>query len=556
MEPRLSSPTEILEELVNTLRASLLPAPAPPLSASASPMALPAVYAGDPAGCGGFLLQLSLFIEMQQQKFPTEHAKVAFLISLLSDGALTWAKAIWNADTAIINSYEAFTTHFKEVFGGATGALTVADQLLRLRQGSSSTQEYTVKFRTLAASSGWNEPALLSAFRQGLDSRLRAQMAIYDDTVGLESFMQRANRISQHLSACHFTEATHQPASPANGSPVPEPMQLDMSRLSPRERSRRWTAGLCLYCASSDHFIQSCPIKPPRPAVSTIHTDPIVTKLTVLNVQLLTSVQSVSASALVDSGSSGNFISQDLVDRLHLHCQRHARELRIETINGKPLGRGHVRFETLPLKLRIGILHVEEITFLVLEEATVDLILGRPWLSTHSPEIRWETSEVIRWSESCRQHCLKGIPRPLHQSPTTQVASTRVESPEPSSTPSIPSDYREFQDVFSKQAATQLPPHRPWDCAIDLLPGCKLPKGRLYSLSIPERKAMEEYIQEALNQGYIRPSSSPAASSRSSRSSANTICSWSLRSASSIVPPYNSWAMSSSKRESRWTKGR
>ncbi len=172
-----------------------------------------------------------------------------------------------------------------------------------------------------------------------------------------------------------------------------------------------------------------------------------------------------------------------------------------------------MRFETLPLKLRIGILHVEEITFLVLEEATVDLILGCPWLSTHSPEIRWETSEVICWSESCRQHCLKGIPRPLHQFPTTQVASTRVESPEPSSTPSIPSDYRAFQDVFSKQAATQLPPHRPWDCAIDLLPGYKLPKGRLYSLSIPEHKAMEENIQEALNQGYIRPSSSPAAAS-------------------------------------------
>ncbi len=67
--------------------------------------------------------------------------------------------------------------------------------------------------------------------------------------------------------------------------------------------------------------------------------------------------------------------------------------------------------------------------------------------------------------------------------------------------------------VFCKQAATQLPPHRPWNCAIDLLPGYKLPKGRVYPLSIPERKAMEEYIQKALNQGYIRPSSSPAASS-------------------------------------------
>ncbi len=165
------------------------------------------------------------------------------------------------------------------------------------------------------------------------------------------------------------------------------------------------------------------------------------------------------------------------------------------------------------MKLKIGNLHEEEIKFLVLEGPTVDIILGRPWLILHSPEIRWESSEIIRWSEFCHQHCLKEIPRPPHKLPAAQVASTRVESPEASVIPTIPFDYRAFQDVFSKQAATQLPPHRAWDCAIDLLPGYKLPKGRVYSLSIPERKAMEEYIKEALNQGYIRPSSSPAASS-------------------------------------------
>ncbi len=59
----------------------------------------------------------------------------------------------------------------------------------------------------------------------------------------------------------------------------------------------------------------------------------------------------------------------------------------------------------------------------------------------------------------------------------------------------------------------RLPPHRPWDCAIDLLPGAKLPKGRVYPLSIPARKAMEDYIKEALQQGFIWPSTSPATSS-------------------------------------------
>ncbi len=196
MDPRPPTPAEVLEELVNTLRASLTLVTTPP---SAS-MALPASYAGDAAECGGFLLQVALFIEMQSQKFSTERSKVAFLISLLSSKAQLWAWAIWNANSLIINLYDAFTNNFKKVFGSATGLLSVSNQLQRLRQGSSTTSDYTLQFHTLAAASGWNEAALLSAYRQDLDPRSHAQMAIYDDTIGLESFMQRATHFTMIVS--------------------------------------------------------------------------------------------------------------------------------------------------------------------------------------------------------------------------------------------------------------------------------------------------------------------------------------------------------------------
>ncbi|KAK3534427.1 hypothetical protein QTP86_015226, partial [Hemibagrus guttatus] len=79
--------------------------------------------------------------------------------------------------------------------------------------------------------------------------------------------------------------------------------------------------------------------------------------------------------------------------------------------------------------------------------------------------------------------------------------------------PSWDSSIAPFSDVFCPKRASKLPPHRPWDCAIDLLPGEPVPRGKIYPLSIPEEKAMEEYIEEALAQGYIRPSTSPSASS-------------------------------------------
>lgn len=84
-------------------------------------------------------------------------------------------------------------------------------------------------------------------------------------------------------------------------------------------------------------------------------------------------------------------------------------------------------------------------------------------------------------------------------------------SSEPPDLTSVPPVYHDLSEVFRKERAASLPPHRPYDCAIDLLPGAKLPTSRLYSLSQPEREAMETYINDSLARGIIRPSSSPVA---------------------------------------------
>lgn len=61
------------------------------------------------------------------------------------------------------------------------------------------------------ATSSWNERVLITAFRQGLNVNIHQQMAIYDDVVELENFIQKAICISQPLTACSLD---HPPASP------------------------------------------------------------------------------------------------------------------------------------------------------------------------------------------------------------------------------------------------------------------------------------------------------------------------------------------------------
>ncbi|KAI2657431.1 Transposon Tf2-8 polyprotein [Labeo rohita] len=445
-------------DLVNALKASLLPAPTPP-SVSGSPMAMPVTYSGDVAECSGFLLQVELYIRMQPQRFPTESSKVAFLISLLSGKALHTAAS----------------------------SLTTSDQLFRLRQGSSLVQEYTIHFHTLAAASGWNSSVLTT----------RGSTQIYEPL---------------WLSACQPPITASQPTSVAACLPVPEPMQIDYSRLTHTERNRRLTSGLCLYCGNNGHLIRNCPVKPPCPVVSTSLIEVEISNLSLIPVTLHSSRNSLSISALIDSGSSSNFISQECLDQLQL-TQRHNHEYSVKTIQGKPLGCGKVRYCSPLITLQVGLFHKEQLQFLVLEDSTVGLILGCPWLHLHTPVLYWDPCDVLQWGKQCYEQCLSELPHP--QSISIPLTSIKVESPEPEFTPEIPAEYMAFQDVFSKQAATQLPPHRPWDCAIELLPGAQLPKGRIYPLSIPERQAMEEYIKEALKQGFIQPSTSPAASSSS-----------------------------------------
>ncbi|KAI2645116.1 Transposon Tf2-9 polyprotein [Labeo rohita] len=76
--------------------------------------------------------------------------------------------------------------------------------------------------------------------------------------------------------------------------------------------------------------------------------------------------------------------------------------------------------------------------------------------------------------------------------------------------PGLPKKYFDLSEAFSKVKASQLPPHRSSNCSIELLPGTTPPRGRIFPLSQPESEAMKTYIEEELEKGFIKPSTSPA----------------------------------------------
>ncbi|KAI0993325.1 hypothetical protein K3495_g14859 [Podosphaera aphanis] len=75
----------------------------------------------------------------------------------------------------------------------------------------------------------------------------------------------------------------------------------------------------------------------------------------------------------------------------------------------------------------------------------------------------------------------------------------------------LPIQYHDYLDVFDKKQAEMLPPHRPWDHAIDLQHGKQPPAARPYSMNQNELKALRTYLEKELSKGFIRVSRSPAA---------------------------------------------
>ena len=76
----------------------------------------------------------------------------------------------------------------------------------------------------------------------------------------------------------------------------------------------------------------------------------------------------------------------------------------------------------------------------------------------------------------------------------------------------IPAEYQNYRDVFEKKASERFPESRPYDHAIDLKPDFVPKNCKVYPLSPKEQTLMDEFIDENLRKGYIRPSKSPMAS--------------------------------------------
>ncbi|XP_051951303.1 protein LDOC1-like [Xyrauchen texanus] len=145
------------------------PVDAPNVFPSALSFQPPERFDGSSDACQGFLMQCSVYMKYHPL-LRSDSERIHFLISLLTGKARRWATALWTADSPLLTSYEQFCHQIAVVFDHPAAGRDVGSRLVFL--ASRTAADYALDFRTLAAGSGWSDPALLTVYRLGLSSQL------------------------------------------------------------------------------------------------------------------------------------------------------------------------------------------------------------------------------------------------------------------------------------------------------------------------------------------------------------------------------------------------
>eukprot|EP00121_Abeoforma_whisleri_P016044 Awhi_evm3s14741 len=395
----------------------------------------------------------------------------------------------------------------------------------------------------------------------GVDERPTDLIKLQDLSIKIDNRLFNRERERRRRTA---------PASAPAAAPAPAPvpsssnaMEIDNASLQPRkltsaQRQHRLDNNLCLYCESNTHVVENCPKvqakeakKRRLPLPTSVDFNALQIPFRSAKLVLAAKVNNfVKSEVFIDNGCTGvALIDVNFVLTHNLPTVRLKTPIPVKLSDGSISNHG-IEMITKPISLRIGG-HSEKISFFVTKLDNYPLVLGIPWLQKHNPSINWSKMSVSFDSSCCRNHTNSknkvvfsesAVGAFNYYSAESVVESDLIEISPLSSLSvdplqplfvcsvvenkeyakstvelddrGVPLKYSEFSDVFANKdednVKTKLPPHRPYDLSINLVNGHELPKSKkIYPLAAEELKALKEYIDKALANGWISPSTSP-----------------------------------------------
>lgn len=245
-----------------------------------------------------------------------------------------------------------------------------------------------------------------------------------------------------------------------------------------------------------------------------------------------------SIKALLDSGCTNTCIDRAYCEAENLEMQPLETPVRARNADGTENAKGLItHYVDLIVRIR-G--HQERQRFLVTLLGKTRAFLGFDWLKKHNPIVDWVKGKITfdRCPEDCGYEGLEEgeslllvdfelekidnimdicaheatATRLAHEARKSEERREGKRSEEQTIHERVPPQYHEHIKVFEKESFDALPERRPWDHAIELKPGSEAVDCKIYPLSREEQGKLDEFLEENLKSGRIRPSKSPMAS--------------------------------------------
>jgi hypothetical protein len=281
---------------------------------------------------------------------------------------------------------------------------------------------------------------------------------------------------------------------------------------------------VCFYCGEQNHWAKNCPKKAAQqsPTVNTPARQGAPQqaprgrgqaynrgKVNHLEAEAIQDAQDVAvgmfpveshpAKVLFDTGAMHSFVSTSWVEAHNIPIESMIPPLRVNSVGGK------VQFDRICLNLRIEIRGIDfPANLVVMGTQGLDVILGMNWLHMNQATVSCDKRTVKLVSPSRKEVVTELYLPKLEQGACHHLSVDDKES-NPIEAFRIVS---EFPDVFPKELPG-MPTERKVEFAIELIPGTAPISKRAYRVSGPELVELKKQIDELLEKGYIRPSTTP-----------------------------------------------
>jgi hypothetical protein len=298
-------------------------------------------------------------------------------------------------------------------------------------------------------------------------------------------------------------------AAAAGTQPLSTPSSEEQQ--PPQRQYHQSNDNRCFACGSTEHYAKNCPKNQQRQGQNANQNQGKRQRVQVRQGRLnfttvadiregapfmtgIFSVLNYPAIILFDSGASHSFINAKFSAKCQLPFHHTNGGITIST----PGGRVATYQLNRHVPIKFGSLIIKT-TLLIMGLESVDIILGTDWLSWHQALLDIAARAVEIHSPTCGEITLY-LPS---QGCTRSCAFALIESP----VERIPV-VCEYPNVFLDELSG-IPRDRDIEFAIELQPGTAPISKRPYRMPPAELVELKKQLQELLDKGFIRPSTSP-----------------------------------------------